>query len=63
MRCSNRPCSTRPEYLTSDNWRGCSGHWLGDDYGYCDACGEPVAPGRLRIDPAVSLCIGCAGRT
>lgn len=33
-----------------------------DDYGYCDECDEPVAPGRLRIDPAARLCVGCAGK-
>lgn len=33
------------------------------DCGYCDACGEPVAQGRLRIAPAARLSIGCAGRT
>ncbi len=30
------------------------------EYGYCLSCGEPVAPGRLEIDPAASLCIECA---
>lgn len=34
----------------------------GDDYGLCDECDEPIAVGRLKIDPAVSLCIACAER-
>lgn len=32
------------------------------DYGYCLACEEPIAPERLRIDPAAPLCIRCAQR-
>ncbi len=32
------------------------------DYGFCLACGEPIAAGRLRIDPAATLCIRCAGQ-
>lgn len=32
-----------------------SGH-----YGYCEECGEQIAPARLEIDPAVQLCIKCA---
>lgn len=31
-------------------------------YGDCDNCGEPVARQRLEVDPAATLCIGCAGR-
>jgi DnaK suppressor protein len=31
------------------------------DYGWCEACGEAIAPKRLEIDPAAALCIGCAG--
>ncbi len=30
------------------------------DYGYCLACDEPIAPQRLSLDPAVTLCIECA---
>ena len=30
------------------------------DYGYCLACDEPIAPPRLALDPAVTLCIECA---
>ena len=30
------------------------------DYGYCLKCDDEIAAGRLAVDPAVSLCIGCA---
>ena len=30
------------------------------DYGYCLKCDDKIAAGRLAVDPAVSLCIGCA---
>lgn len=30
-------------------------------YGRCDACGEPIAPARLRARPDSALCIACAG--
>ena len=33
-----------------------------DDFGYCSVCEEPIAPKRLKNDPATSLCINCAGR-
>ena len=29
-------------------------------YGLCDACGEPIAPKRLRALPDGVLCVGCA---
>lgn len=29
-------------------------------YGVCDSCGEPIAAGRLRAEPASVLCIECA---
>ena len=29
-------------------------------YGTCDACGEPIAPARLRVAPESTLCIECA---
>jgi len=29
-------------------------------YGSCDACGEPIAPARLRAMPDGVLCLGCA---
>ena len=31
-----------------------------DDYGYCVACDELIAPRRLELDPAVATCIKCA---
>ncbi len=31
-----------------------------DEYGWCAECGEAIAYGRLEIDPAAHLCIGCA---
>lgn len=30
------------------------------EYGHCEACDEPIAPERLRFDPAATLCIRCA---
>ncbi len=33
-----------------------------DDYGFCLSCDEPIAAERLALDPAASLCIGCAHR-
>ena len=30
------------------------------EYGYCDDCGEDIAPKRLQLDPAASKCISCA---
>ena len=30
------------------------------EFGYCTDCGEPIAYGRLRTDPAVIRCINCA---
>ena len=29
-------------------------------YGICDACGEPIAPARLRAMPDVVHCVTCA---
>jgi DnaK suppressor protein len=29
-------------------------------YGDCLACGEPIDPRRLELDPAATLCIACA---
>lgn len=29
------------------------------DYGWCLSCDEPIEPGRLRLDPATPLCVGC----
>ena len=31
-------------------------------YGLCLRCDEDIAPARLRIDPAATLCIGCASK-
>ncbi len=33
-----------------------------DDYGFCNACDEPIAPKRLENDPATPLCIQCASK-
>ena len=30
------------------------------DYGFCVECGEPIAPGRLDVDPTFSACVRCA---
>ena len=30
------------------------------DYGYCEDCGEDIAPKRLELDPAAPRCIDCA---
>jgi len=32
----------------------------GDDYGFCQECGEEIAPARLEVDPTALLCIDCA---
>ncbi len=31
-----------------------------NDFGYCQECGEDIAPARLEADPTVLLCISCA---
>ncbi len=31
-----------------------------DEYGWCAECGDPIAYGRLEIDPMATHCIGCA---
>ena len=31
-------------------------------HGTCDACGEPIAPGRLEAMPDSVLCVACASR-
>jgi len=33
-----------------------------DEYGYCLTCEEQISGGRLRVDPAATLCIACASR-
>ena len=30
------------------------------EYGYCVACGEPIATKRLELDPTIPNCIDCA---
>ena len=30
------------------------------DYGYCHQCDDLIGAGRLAIDPAAVLCVGCA---
>lgn len=30
------------------------------DYGYCDECGDDIAPKRLALNPSVAKCIKCA---
>ncbi len=30
------------------------------EFGYCLCCGEEIAPARLAINPAATLCIRCA---
>lgn len=32
------------------------------EYGLCIQCDEPIALGRLDVDPAAPLCIACASR-
>ncbi len=29
------------------------------EYGTCQACGEPIAPARLRAIPEVTMCVAC----
>lgn len=30
------------------------------DYGRCEACREPIPPGRLEVRPAATTCVRCA---
>jgi len=30
------------------------------EYGYCQACGEPISDGRLKADPTAPRCVTCA---
>jgi DnaK suppressor protein len=30
------------------------------DFGFCDDCGDAIAPRRLELDPAATRCISCA---
>ena len=29
-------------------------------FGYCEDCGETIARGRLKLDPAAGKCVSCA---
>lgn len=29
-------------------------------YGYCQRCGEPIEPARLKVLPAAEFCLSCA---
>ncbi|KZY31571.1 molecular chaperone DnaK [Roseovarius sp. HI0049] len=31
-----------------------------DEFGYCEECGDAIAPARLRLDPAATRCVDCA---
>ena len=30
------------------------------EFGYCQECGEDIAPARLELDPTVPTCVSCA---
>jgi DnaK suppressor protein len=30
------------------------------EFGFCVDCGEPIAPGRLDVDPTFAACVRCA---
>jgi len=30
------------------------------EFGYCEDCGDDIAPKRLELDPAATKCINCA---
>ncbi|MDW3116751.1 MAG: TraR/DksA C4-type zinc finger protein [Roseovarius pacificus] len=30
------------------------------EFGYCEECGDQIAPGRLALDPAATRCVDCA---
>lgn len=32
----------------------------GDEFGYCQECGEPIERARIEHDPALTLCFSCA---
>ena len=32
----------------------------GEDFGWCAACGDEIAPARVLNDPVVTLCVDCA---
>ncbi|MEM6623621.1 MAG: TraR/DksA C4-type zinc finger protein [Pseudomonadota bacterium] len=31
-----------------------------DEFGYCESCGEPIARGRMELDPCAMRCVACA---
>lgn len=31
-----------------------------EDYGYCQACEEPIPMGRMKLIPEATLCVSCA---
>ena len=31
-----------------------------DEFGWCDACGDAIPEGRLRLDPCTLKCVHCA---
>jgi DnaK suppressor protein len=33
----------------------------GEDFGYCEKCGEPIPENRLELDWTARTCIRCAG--
>ncbi|WP_416768225.1 TraR/DksA family transcriptional regulator [Sulfurimonas sp. ST-25] len=35
-------------------------HIDAEDFGVCEACDEPIAPGRLALMPEATLCVACA---
>ena len=34
----------------------------GDEFGFCEDCGEQISEGRLMLDPAAEYCVHCAGQ-
>lgn len=32
----------------------------GTEFGWCEDCGEPIAPRRLDLDPTLTRCVSCA---
>lgn len=32
----------------------------GDEFGYCQECGEAIEKARIEYDPALTLCFSCA---
>lgn len=33
-----------------------------EDFGYCQACDEPISPARLGVNPASRYCLNCADK-